>query len=142
MDLEDSTMDDYSIRISQYQYYRLQNQANMQIKNLQNELAEEQERVEELRSSMTSSVEIIGIFAGVVSFVLGSLSLADGQTAVHASLLIATLMGALIVVFAVFAMLLRASDKSYNRKMGYICIALGLTMVIISTVVAAQVPGA
>lgn len=108
---EDSSRGDYAVRIGDYQYYRLQNQLRRQ----QNLLNKEEESINTIKNSIVSNIETIALFSGIISFVLGSLSLADGNTAVHAGLLIFILMGCLTTVFSVFTLLLHAGDSKYKK---------------------------
>lgn len=119
---EDSTKKDYALRIANYQYHRLQIQAQKL-----SDTSEIRKEVEQLKSSVTSSIEIIGFFSGIVSFVIGSLTLAQGQTAFQAAMLIAILMGALLTVFAAFCILLRGGKKT---KAHIIVAIIGLLIVL------------
>jgi len=99
--MENSNRNDYAIRIGSYQYHRLQIQAKKQLKD-----SHMQEQLDDLKSAATSNIEVLSFFTAVISFVIGSLTLAAGQTAFHAAVLIMILMGALLFVFSVFNFLL------------------------------------
>lgn len=128
--MENSTRTDYAVRINDYQYYRLQNQIQKQ-KAL---IDEEQKSIDNLSRSIVSNIETIALFSGIISFVLGSLKLVDGETAVQACLLIFTLMGCLSAVFSIFILLLHLGDKNYNNKVAINIILVSIIFSIIATI--------
>lgn len=128
--MENSTRTDYAVRINDYQYYRLQNQIQKQ----RNIINEEQQSIDNLRKSIVSNIETIALFSGIISFVLGSLKLVEGETAVHAGLLIFTLMGCLSAVFSIFILLLHMGDKNYNNKVAINIILSSISLSIIATI--------
>ena len=73
---------------------------------------------DEIKESRVSNIEIIGLFSGVVSFIIGSLTIATTFSAVEAGFLILTLMGCLTGVLSVFSLLDKENNKvkSENRK--------------------------
>lgn len=133
-DKESSERADYAVRIGNYQYARLQNQTRMQAQQIKELLDEQQQKVDKLNDSLTSNIETIAIFSGIVSFVLGSLSLADGETAVHAGLLVITLMGALIAALGSFSLLLRASNPRFDRRLSIVVTAIGMLIAVVAVV--------
>ncbi len=73
---------------------------------------------DEMRESRVSSVEMIGIFSGVVSFIIGALSITNKFSAIEAGFLILTLMGCLAGALTVFSLLLHGgyNEKEKNKK--------------------------
>lgn len=123
--LEDSKRGDYGIRLTEYQYYRNRNQYNEQNSNLK----KQSKYVEEtIRRSTMSNVEIVAFFSGVVSFLIGSLSLASGETAFCAAVLISVLACSLLGVFAAFTLMIHSNDESYNKKVPLICCFISILL--------------
>ena len=123
---ENSNRPDYAVRISDYQYYRLQNQLRKQ----RSIITEEQESINMIKNSIVSNIETIALFSGIISFVLGSLNLANGSTVVQSELLIVVLMGCLSAVFTVFTLLLHAGDNTYKKR---VAIVVMIVSIIISS---------
>ena len=122
---ENSRRKDYAVRIGHYQYYRLQNQLRQQ----HNAIKQEEESINVIKNSIVSNIETIALFSGIISFILGSLSLAKDTSTVQAGLLIVTLMGCLSAVFATFTLLLHAGNNTYKKSTAIIVI---ITSVLIS----------
>lgn len=119
IEIENSKKGDYAVRIGQYQYYRLSVQSKMQMLQMTDEYKETerqlQEQIKDIKGQVMSNIEILGFFAGIISFILGSLSLATGQTAANAAGLIIVLMGTLLGAFAGFGFILSAG-KGAKKK--------------------------
>ena len=151
VDLEDSRKSDYAIRINGYLNHLQQVQARQQNdhmeKNLnsymnrqmdeyaqkieaqQAELRQQTDNVmNELQDSMSKNLEFIGLFAGIISFTIGSISIAGSLAEVSfaaAAGLIIVLMGALLCVFAGFGIVLHGfENKKWIRNL--IIFLLGL----------------
>ncbi len=71
---------------------------------------------DEIKESRVSNIEIIGLFSGVVSFIIGSLTIATTFSAVEAGFLILTLMGCLTGVLSVFSLLLRGGYNEIKEE--------------------------
>lgn len=112
MESPDSNKDKYSLRIMQYQSHKLNVQARFQIYKLNTQQKIINEDITKMKDTLMSNVETIGFFAGIISFVIGSLTLADGQTAKDAAALILVLLGTLLVVFDSFSFLLHIGKKN------------------------------
>nr|DAW20649.1 MAG TPA: hypothetical protein [Caudoviricetes sp.] len=132
---EDSTKVDYAIRISKYQYYKIQNQYKKQLNDLQTQIKNEQEEISRMNNSVISNIETITLFSGIVSFVLGSLHLADGSSTVHAALLIVILMSCLMIVFVAFILLLHSSNKKFNKKSCYFLLIFSIVVIIMAIII-------
>jgi F0F1-type ATP synthase assembly protein I len=123
---EKSSRKDYSIRIGQYSSYYQQFRAQ---KKLEEQKAAIDAKVEEVnlqmeaseKESMAKNMEFLGLFSGIVSFTIGSISISgeiDKFTANQVAGLIVVMMGALMGVFAGFGIILHGADmrKRNNYK--------------------------
>lgn len=112
--LEKNTRTDYSIRIGQYTSYYQQFRAQQKLR-VQEEAMARQMREMRLameageKESLAKNMEFLGLFSGIVSFTIGSLTITGAiaqQSIQHAAGLIVVLLGALMCVFAAFGMIL------------------------------------
>ncbi len=130
-----SNKDNYTLRIMQYQSHKLNVQARLQIYKLNTEQKSINEDISKMKGSLMSNVETIGFFAGIISFVIGSLTLAKGQNATDAVGLILVLMGALLVVYDSFSFLLHFGKKNALKHIfvlfGGILVILGGLFVVL-----------
>lgn len=146
--LEKNTRTDYSIRIGQYSSYYQQFRAQQKLQ-LQEQAMAEQVREMKLameaqeKETMAKNMEFLGLFSGIVSFTIGSLTITGAiaeQSIKHAAGLIVVLLGALMCVFAAFGMILHGfhvvkKDKKtqkFERSFIYrhlIVFALGILVV-------------
>lgn len=124
----DTNKANYSLRIMQYQSHKLNVQARFQIYKLNTQQKVINEDVLKMKETLMSNVETIGFFAGIISFVIGSLTLANGQTAKDAAALILVLLGALLVVFDSFSFLLHIGKRNILK---HIFVLLGGILVIL-----------
>ncbi len=120
--------DNYSLRILQYQSHKVNIQARYQIYKLNTQQAKINDDISNMKGSLLSNIEILGFFSGIISFIIGSLTLANGQTAKDAAALILILLGALLVVFDCFGFLLHANSK--NTLVRIIVLILGVSIVV------------
>ena len=130
IDKENSSRSDYAIRIGQYLSYSQQFRAQKQLSSIESALSakmqhyEEQTEVsfaahqkamdEQEKQTMVKNMEFLGLFAGIVSFTIGSLTITGAiaeQSIQSAAGLIVVLMGALMCVFAAFGMILHGIVK-------------------------------
>ena len=147
--LEKNTRTDYSIRIGLYSSYYQQFRAQQRLKMQEEAMAGQMQEVKlamdaQEKESMTKNMEFLGLFSGIVSFTIGSLSITGAiaeQSIKHAAGLIVVLMGALMCVFAAFGMILHGfhavrknqNTQRYERKFIHrhlIVFALGILVVI------------
>ncbi len=133
--IEDPNSSGYTMRINTYQCYRLQIQGIYQVKEAKRQIDIEtiREEINELKKSIVSNVEIIAFFAGVISFIIGSLSLAKDQTATDAALLIITLMGCLIAAFSAFGAMLHIHNENARKGIDWIVGGIGLLIAVAAT---------
>ncbi len=115
VEAEDSGRKDYSLRMGKYNYYRIINQTRMQTKKLQDQLKSTKKDIDSMKGSIISSVETVGIFSGIVAFVIGNLSIASRESVVESGLLILTLMGGLTAALASFSLLLHLGSGKKER---------------------------
>ena len=120
---EDSAYEKYILRMIEYEGARLRIQAKRLVAETGVDAI--QKEIGNLKQSVRSNIEIVAFFSGIVSFVIGSLSLARNQTAAHASLLIIALMGCLMSVYATFVALLRSGDASLRKEPLFFVAILG-----------------
>lgn len=143
IDLEDETRSDYAIRIGQYQNHGQKIQGRMQVEvvetalekkmqqyeeHIQGNMAEHrrfvQEKTDEYRTAleeqekqtMVKNMEFLGLFSGIVSFTIGSLTITGAiaqQSIMAAAGLIIILMGALMAVFAGFGIILHGTTGKW-----------------------------
>lgn len=115
VEAENSDRKDYSLRMGRYNYYRVINQTRMQAKKLQDQLESTKKDVDSAKDSIISSVETVGIFSGIVAFVIGTLSITSRESVVESGLLILTLMGGLTAALASFSLLLHLGSGKRER---------------------------
>lgn len=146
--LEKNTRTDYSIRIGQYssyyQQFRAQQKLRIQEETLASQMHEMSQAMEaQEKESMAKNMEFLGLFSGIVSFTIGSLSITGAiaeQSIKHAAGLIVVLMGALMCVFAAFGIILhgfhmvKRDGKTQKFERSFMCrhlivFALGVLVV-------------
>ena len=132
--LEDSSRIDYAIRVNTYQLYRIRIQAKHQVEEAKSQIGADKirEEISALKSAVVSNVEIIAFFAGIISFIIGSLSLAQGQTATDAALMIVTLMGCLVAAFSAFGAILHLHDRSTPKRPYFLIAGAGLGISVVA----------
>lgn len=141
IDTEDNRQSDYSIRIGQYRAHRQQILARKSAlsgqKLLDAQLSatmQEYERKleEQEKQTIVKNMEFLGLFSGIVSFTIGSLTIGSAvadQSILHAAGLIVVLMGALMGVFAAFGIILHGvAGKKAGRN--FFVLLLGLAIVV------------
>lgn len=113
IDREPSSQTDYVLRIGSYQYSLLMVQERRQITRMKEEMDACVRWMEaehsKIQDSLLKNIEYLGLFAGIVSFVIGSLSLAGsaaGTSFSGAAGLILVLFGALLGTFSGFTFML------------------------------------
>lgn len=146
--LEKNTRTDYSIRIGQYSSYYQQFRAQQKLQLQEAALASQMQEMKlameaQEKESIAKNMEFLGLFSGIVSFTIGSLSISGAiaeQSIKHAAGLIVVLMGALMGVFAAFGMILHGfhmvkrdkKTQKFERSFIYrhlIVFALGVLVV-------------
>lgn len=155
VDLEDSKKSDYPLRINEYlnhlQRIQIQRQNDRIEKNLndymkrieeqQTELKQQtDDAVNKLQDSIFKNLEFIGLFAGIISFTIGSINISD-SLAEHsfpgAAGLIIVLMGALLCVFAGFGIMLHGKNAEDRNVIVFL---LGLAVIVIGFCICCRLP--
>ena len=129
VDKEDTTRNDYAIRIGSYESRGQQIRAKMQIEAIEHESRTAMGELE--KQSMVKNMEFLGLFSGIVSFTIGSLTISGAiadQSIQSAAGLIVVLMGALMGVFAGFGIILHGWGKGKAVR-NLIVLILGLAIV-------------
>lgn len=112
--LENNTRTDYSIRIGQYSSYYQQFRAQQKLRIQEEAMASQMHEMRlsmeaQEKETMAKNMEFLGLFSGIVSFTIGSLTITGAiaeQSIMHAAGLIVVLLGALMCVFSAFGMIL------------------------------------
>ena len=142
IDKEDNTKSDYPIRVGRYLTY-LQQVRTQQNAEISKRLADEQLHnvvktlEDQTRDTNTKSMEFLGLFSGIVSFTIGSISISgeiEKFTANQVAGLIVVLMGALMGVFAGFGIILHGADmrkrNNYKGLRNLVVLLMGIGVVI------------
>lgn len=130
VDKEDTTRNDYAIRIGGYESRGQQIRAKMQMEAIEHESRNAMEELE--KQSMVKNMEFLGLFSGIVSFTIGSLTISGAiadQSIQSAAGLIVVLMGALMGVFAGFGIILHGWGKGKAVR-NLIVLILGILIVL------------
>lgn len=122
--LEKNTRTDYSIRIGQYSSYYQQFRSQQKLQQQESAMASQMEEVRlameaQEKESMAKNMEFLGLFSGIVSFTIGSLTITGAiaeQSIKHAAGLIVVLLGALMCVFSAFGMILHGFHTVKRNK--------------------------
>ena len=139
---EDSSRKDYAIRIGNYQAVLMRIQQQKNIQELRRELEHHQsaqkemfeqikDKADEINGSLMRNLEYLGIFAGIISFTIGSLSLANGASKyslIGAGALILILFGALVGTYGLFDIIIHGYKRKERKKYA---IALICTLLLI-----------
>jgi len=135
IDKEDSSKSDYPIRVGRYLAYiqqiRTQQQTEANKRIADEQLKNTVKTIEDqTKDSTTKSMEFLGLFSGIVSFTIGSLTIGGAiaeQSIKHAAGLIIVLMGALMGVFAAFGVILHGFEtKKTLRNLIVLLMGLGI----------------
>lgn len=128
IDLEKARGKDYALRIGLYQAHMQQIRGRNQLMGMEAMMKEkmleyEKKMEEESHQSMVKNLEFLGLFSGIVSFTIGSISIAGAvaeQSMLGAAGLIVVLMGALLGVFSGFGIILHGfgwkEEKNGSKK--------------------------
>ncbi len=134
-DVENSERPDYALRIAQYQSYGVIIQIRQELDRLENEQdaagAEIDRKVQQVEAATMKNLEFIGLFAGIISFTIGSLQIAGGQPFREAARLIIVLLGALLVAYSGFGIVIGANARTDGRQLWrpVLVAALGSAMI-------------
>lgn len=135
VDKEDSSNPNYPIRVGRYltfiQQVRSQQQAEINKLAADEQLKNVVQKMEDqTKDSTTKSMEFLGLFSGIVSFTIGSLTIGGAiaeQSIQHAAGLIIVLMGALMGVFSAFGVILHGFEsKKTLRNLVVLLMGIGI----------------
>lgn len=137
IDLEDSTKNDYAIRIGDYQAYRSRlvfmqytNKLQLKIDEFDTKVKATKDEVSNLvHSSTIKNIEFLGFFAALVSFFIASIQILSKQPFEKATQLIIVLNGCLLCAFAGFFALI--NERKYFSRI-LTAFLLGFAMIISS----------
>lgn len=109
IDKEDSSTNDYGLRISDYLSIKM----HINLKKAVDEvLLDTQKEIQAISDDVKkSNLEILSFFVAVISFVIGSITLAKGVKTAEAILLILVLASSLLMVIAGFTLLFDSRNK-------------------------------
>ena len=113
------------MRVNQYQIYLQQTKSMMVLEQTDSELNQKIQEFESIiehqsKESLVKNMEYLGLFAGIISFTIGSIGIATsvaGQSLIAAAGLIIVLMGALLCVFSGFGFILHGINKKTIRNL-------------------------
>lgn len=149
IDLEDSALTDYAIRIGDYQYFLLRILAaknehvmreNMggQLLALQGQVTRAESQVEDsVRRADDASIrnlEFLGFFAALISFTIGSIQISVPHKAADVATLIVVLFGSLLCAFAGFSFIVQR-DLRYAARRAVPVFMLGVFVLMIGLLV-------
>jgi tetratricopeptide (TPR) repeat protein len=137
IDLEDAEKVDYSIRISDYQYYLLSVKAmeftrfvDRQMKTMEDAFEHHRGQVDKTMSeTQARNLEFLAFFAAILSFTLGTLSLAAGTTFIQAASLVLVLGGTLLIIYSGFRLLIR--DSAGAARVMIALMVLGMVLIVV-----------
>ncbi len=145
IDKEDSKKSDYPLRINKYLKYeqifrskrnlekielsidkRIKHELDDQIESYIDRINEKQdelntqtsEKISEIKNAQIRNLEFLGLFAGIISFTIGSIGIAAAMASVSflgAAGLIIVLMGALLTVYSGFGIILHGIKMDKSR---------------------------
>lgn len=149
IDKENNQRSDYAIRIGQYLSYSQQFRARKQMVSMESHLNEKmrqsgeqakttmdeyEKRMEEQeKQTIVKNMEFLGLFSGIVSFTIGSLTIGGAiaeQSIKNAAGLIVVLMGALMAVFAAFGIILHGVWKKKEAFRNVFVLLLGVAIIV------------
>lgn len=133
IDFEDCDREDYAIRISSYQFYRLQIESKRQTEKLREEMAIYKEEARKLKqdmketfekyedklnSNLTKNIEILSLFTAIISFVIIDGNILSNSEFKDAVKLTFILMGLCLCVYAGAAFSMRELKKETLKSIG------------------------
>lgn len=115
IDKEISTRGDYLSRINGYERARLEIGSRHRQRELQEKLDAVEGKFQEYEQKMQDSnikmMEMLGLFAGILGFLIGSVQLLNGQPFLDAARLIVVLMGSTICVYSAFTFIVHKLQR-------------------------------
>ncbi len=130
---ENIDSEQYQIKLLEYTSVKnliIIREAQEEIENRNQVLIEElNKQKEEMKSSTIKNIEIVGFFAGVISFVIASLQMGDNLTFKESAYLIVIMLGAWTLCYTAFSYLLN-NGNSENKKKTIVVLLFSLFLII------------
>ena len=123
---------DYAIRIASYSSHKVKIEAMQQMELLKAQQSELDEKLKRIQTERVKTLELMGLFVAVVSFIIGSIqiTLSVGGVLSGAAGLILVLMGAVVLAFCGVSFVLRNFEPAENSR-GYLsALLLGLALIL------------
>ena len=145
IDKEDSNAKNYAVKLMNYQFnminieserskYELDGkfvELDNNLKNTKKQMITMQDKLdEELKNSSVKSIEVIGFFAGIISFFISSIQISSTRSVYEAAALITLLMGTCIISYAAFSFIIHQLKKEYIIKSLIMCAMGGIILLI------------
>lgn len=131
IDMERPDRTDYTLRIGEYRMYDQRIRDKWRSEQMMETLQKKME--EQSSQTLTKNMEFLGLFAGIVSFTIGSISIAgamEQESLLGAAGLIIVLMGALLGVFAGFGVILHGCfGKKSGRNWAVLLLGIAIAAV-------------
>jgi len=132
IDMEDSRSTGFAIRISEYQDYLMKCNTLQAITKLNNYVKVNVEDfsiikkdiLEEFKDAKKGILEFIAFFSAIITFIISSIQISTKLAVDEAVTLILVMLGALIVAFGAFRMILDYSKKSLYITIAFLIIGL------------------
>jgi tetratricopeptide (TPR) repeat protein len=136
IDQEKSEKGDYAIRISDYQYHLINVQSNELYLRIERKIAatetgiqSQKEEIEgSLRNIKSENLQMLGFFVAIISFTMGSFSLAKGRPFFESGLLVLILTGCMILAYVGFGVLFQL-NKEKDKKIIWVSIIAALLVI-------------
>lgn len=120
IDLEDNSKKDYSIRISDYQYYLLKCYSFESVTTLKQTIDQKTAEIEKIKNDLQKNMqeernkvlELIGFFTGIIAFIVSTIQIASKVEFKDAVSLIMVMLGGLLIAFGSFKAVIKVDKKS------------------------------
>lgn len=132
IDKEDSEKNDYALRIGNYQVSLLNVERRKNMDKIEETMTVMMEESENVKGSLMRNLEYLGIFSGIISFTMGSISLAASTATISffgAAGLIIILFGSLVGVYGMFDLIIHGCHK--KKALQYMITILVVVIAII-----------
>ncbi|HFI0635106.1 TPA: hypothetical protein ACGO2X_001336 [Streptococcus suis] len=125
-----------SSRLAEYNDYLVRIDTEKLLYDLENREQEIEARIDQ---NQTTMLEFLGFFAGIISFIVATISI-ESQSLSYSVTLILTMLGALLIAFSSFFVLVsRAARKDW--KFSLLVILIGIMVILLAILVTPQLLG-
>ena len=141
IDQEDSSNAEYSMRISRYLTLQLKFEAEKELYAMKKKYDSQMKNLEGL---LYKNVEILGLFAGIVSFVIAGINIAGAfveESFYYAAGLILIMFGGLLGTFYGLGIVLKGSMKFTSNKKSNITLNISILVLIIGIITGGMIIG-